>query len=43
MCFCGTNHCVGVERMAENDRTACLLELMVYWSSAGGNELERGH
>lgn len=27
----------------ENDRTACLLELMVYWSSAGCTELERGH
>lgn len=37
------NHCGGVERMLQDDRAACLLELMVYWSSAGGTELERGH
>lgn len=29
------DHCGGVERMLEEDRAACLLELMVYWSSAG--------
>lgn len=37
------NHCGSVERMLEDDTAACLLELMVYWSSAGSTELERGH